>query len=426
VAPPQGRAADSLAVRFEVGTASDVSNEQYYESSIDDTTFLGRRLHGAPETRVAGVAMAEFLAVSADGSRRLRFAPDVSWGNKAHHLGAVAALSGQPSGEVRGSLEARGEYRDDRSFATHRRDARASLLGRVRRSAGDGTGAWRGALGAELVRALEGSDALVLSGESVRAWVGYDHSPLLGWDWNVEYGATIRAHRDSADRDHSEHRLEASVREDFAGGGALSLAAGLHRRLALRATEDSRDRFLRGFADFEPAIPLHEAWSLRLALRAEATRYDSPDSVLDFDYQVVGASAAVRRDLGLFASVSCGPRVESLFAAWAPEEEYADLGLELEVERQGETGGWSVAPAIGRRAYRLEAASLSASASTAPSPTVLPHSSYDYAEVTGFLDQRLPGAIVVRALATARMERHGNPEDDARSLYFSFDVRRLF
>jgi hypothetical protein len=54
------------------------------------------------------------------------------------------------------------------------------------------------------------------------------------------------------------------------------------------------------------------------------------------------------------------------------------------------------------------------------------HSSFDFVELTGFLDQPLPGKLRARATAAVRSERHDVADHDARSLYFSLDLRRLF
>jgi hypothetical protein len=41
-------------------------------------------------------------------------------------------------------------------------------------------------------------------------------------------------------------------------------------------------------------------------------------------------------------------------------------------------------------------------------------------------DQPLPGELRVRLFAYLRFERHTEAAEDARSLYFSLDVRRVF
>ena len=63
----QGR--DSSVVHWEVGVASDVTNEFYYEDTFDDTTFTGTRLTGTPEHRSAAVAAFELARLSGSGGR---------------------------------------------------------------------------------------------------------------------------------------------------------------------------------------------------------------------------------------------------------------------------------------------------------------------------------------------------------------------
>jgi hypothetical protein len=62
----------------------------------------------------------------------------------------------------------------------------------------------------------------------------------------------------------------------------------------------------------------------------------------------------------------------------------------------------------------------------AGSPTVGLHSSYAFYEVNVLADQALPGALRLRAYVNARYESHVDPAQDASSLYFSLDLRRLF
>ena len=56
----------------------------------------------------------------------------------------------------------------------------------------------------------------------------------------------------------------------------------------------------------------------------------------------------------------------------------------------------------------------------------VPRSSFTYLDVTAYGDQKLAGALQVRAMASVRSEWHDDHANDTRSLYFSLDVRRLF
>lgn len=416
------RAADSLSVHWEVGTAAEVSNEQFYESTIDDTTFLGRKLYSDPETRLAVVALAELFRSWQDGRWLARVTPSASVGEKATRLGAIGSVGGRPSEMVRIVLEPRFEYQRDASFGLEHSDWRTSLVGRVRRTSLDELGVLRFNAGAEVVRVIEATDPFVLSGTSGRAALGYTRSPLSGPDWDVEYGAVARTFRDSTSRDHVEQRLSVSLREDYAWGNSLGLGVDAIRRDALREVPSTRDRFTQLHALADGILGSGNTWSLRPELRAEITRYDDPDSLVDFDYDLFGARLPLRKELGLAWRVSSGPRFELLAAPACPWEEYREFAWTLELEKL--TGGawWSLAPVFGRRVCRTFAA---------VDPLVDPltatlHSSFDFVEVSAFLDQPLPGALRTRAMGTLRAERHDNPDHDALSLYFSLDVRRLF
>jgi len=422
VAAFPARAGDSLTVRVEVGTASEVSNEQFYESAIDDTTFLGRRLHDAPETRVAAVGLLELVRTFAGGRWHARFVPNVSLGDEALRAAASASIRGEAGERLRVALEPRMEYRRDDGFGLRRRDWRASLVARLRRPSEDEVGALRFSAGSEVVRSLEGSDPFVLSGTSARAALGYSRVPLFGPEWDVEYGAVVRTFRDSTIRDHLEHRLAASLRALSGAGHDLSLAAGLERRLANHDVTDSRDRFARFDVEAAAGIAFATDWSLRVELRGEYLRHDDPDSLAEFDYGHARAGLLARRELGPGGRVGVGVRGERLTAPWCAEEEYGELAGFLELERITGTALWSVTSAAGHRRYARSAPASLEVDLLAP----LLHSNFDYAELAGFLDQPLPARLRVRAMSTVRAEWHQVPDHDARSLYFSLDVRRLF
>ncbi len=413
--------ADSSSFRLEVGAATQVSNEQFYESSIDDTTFQGRQLLSTPETRVTAVGLAELVRLSEDGRWSARVSPDFALGDGVTRLGAVATLRLRPSGLLRLTLEPRAGYRNEETFGQVRRDWRASVVGRMRLLSLDESSALRVTAGSEVVRSLEGGDPFVLSGTSARAAVAFDRSPLFGWNWDVEYGAIARVFRDSTFRDHVEHHLIASARQDFLGRGLVQLDLSADRRMTLRSAPTSRDRFSEVRAHAEGEVGFGAGWALRPSAGIELTRYDDPDSLLDFDYRITSTSLELRRDLGLAWRLSTGPKAEWLAAPWNPGEEYREYAWFLEAERLTGAGWLSLSPALGHRAYT----DLDAGSSSALDIAAL-HSNFDFLELTGFLDQPLPGRLRARALVTLRAERHADPDQDARSLYFSMDLRRLF
>jgi hypothetical protein len=319
-------------------------------------------------------------------------------------------------------LEPRFEYQRDASFGLEHSDWRASLVGRVRRLSLDELGVLRFNAGAEVVRVIEASDPFVLSGTSGRAALGYTRSPLSGPDWDAEYGAVVRSFRDSTNRDHVEQRLAISLREDYAWGNSLGLTVDGVRRDALREVPSTRDRFSQVHALADGSFGPGNGWSLRPELRAEITRYDDPDSLVDFDYDLYGAWLPLRREMGPAWRVSTGPRFELLAAPACPWEEYREFAWTFELEKL--TGGawWSLAPVLGHR----DCKTFAANEPLGNSLTASLHSSFDFVDVTAFLDQPLPGALRTRAMGTLRAERHDDRDHDALSLYFSLDVRRLF
>lgn len=414
---------DSITWRVEIGSAAEVTNEQFYESSIDDTTFLGRRLYSNPETRLAAVALAELTRASSDGRWLLRLSPDALLGEKHVRLGTSASVHSRPGARTRMSLEPRVEYESDERFGLLRRDWRASVVGRVRRLSEDELATLRITAASDLIRVADGSDPFLLSGTTARAAIGYGRTPIFGWEWDLEYGALARVFRDSTLRDHLEHRFGVTFRRDFERGHAIAFDLSGDRRMALRDPESSRDRFIQLRLRAESSLRVGEGWSLRPEFGAETQRYDRPDSLVEFDYGLVAASLELRRDIGLAWRFSVGPRAEWLASPWSPDEEYGDVALVFEVERLSAGGWWSLAPVLGHRAYALAEASVV----SASDPIALaPHSNFDYVELTGFVDLPVPGGLRVRSLGTLRAERHSIADHDARSLYFSLDLRRLF
>jgi hypothetical protein len=259
----------------------------------------------------------------------------------------------------------------------------------------------------------------VLSSSTARAELGYERAPLFGWDWEIAYGALARVFRDSTGRDHVEQRLEATIHEDLLNGHSASLTLEVDHRMALRSVPGTRDRFVEGRALAAAGFGLGGAWTLHPEAQFEITRYDQPDSVLDFDYGILRAQAGLRREFANGPGVTLAPRAEWLDAPWCPGERYRELSAVCEIEWLRPTSWWSLAPGAGHRTY------LEPSGRGSPL-TLTPHSSFSFLELTGLVDQRLPGALRIRALGTLRLERHDESADDARSLYFSLDARRLF
>ena len=134
---------------------------------------------------------------------------------------------------------------------------------------------------------------------------------------------------------------------------------------------------------------------------------------------MVRAELLLRRDFSGRAWLAAGPRAELLTAPWNPAERYREWGASLEVEFLDDGRWWLLGPAAGRRGYEVS----EVGSSTEPNAI---HSSYLFAELQVLADQALPGHWRLRLTANGRSEKHDDPSQDARSLYFSLDLRRLF
>ncbi len=82
-----------------------------------------------------------------------------------------------------------------------------------------------------------------------------------------------------------------------------------------------------------------------------------------------------------------------------------------------------MSPSAGWRAYRMESSEAPAAGALA---VTVSRSSYAFVQCDAIVDQSLPGAVRLRLFGSGRLERHTDPALDARSLYISLDVRRLF
>ena len=221
-------------------------------------------------------------------------------------------------------------------------------------------------------------------------------------------------------RSHLEHGWEGRWRHVTAGGHALALEVEGARRGTLEAAPTTRDQFLDGRAALELELWSLASWSWRARAEGELLRYDHEDSVLYLDTRVARGRTGPRWQNAAGWSLSAALRVERLSSPRDPGEEYAETGGELGVEWLGLHGWWSAAHAAGWREYLHP--------SGEPGPTSLPgmHSSFAFYELTLFGDQPLPPALRLRVAGTGRLEYHTAHEQDAGSLYFSIDLRRLF
>jgi len=181
----------------------------------------------------------------------------------------------------------------------------------------------------------------------------------------------------------------------------------------------SRDNFLEGRAGLEAGLRPAAGLGAWLKAEAEVQRFDLEDTTLFFDHHVLRATAGPRWGGAGGLDVWIAARVERLSARLAPGESYLEAAVLAEIELFAGGGWWSVTPAGGRRDYGDDPASAAFG---------LPQlrATYRFAELTLLAEQPLGGAVRARALATGRIEWHEDDSQDARSLYISVDVRKLF
>ncbi len=400
---------DTSIVRLEAGVRSDWTNELFYEDSFTDTTFLPPQRVTTPESRYAAV-MTSYFEGARDGRTRYRLQSELNLGNKLQRAilgGSALAMHG--AWDL--TLAPWAEYERDRTFGRDMRRGLASAMLRLRRG-----GAWdeqRLELGGggELARSSGIGSEYVLDRNLLRAWAGFEHAPMFGTEARVRYDFTVRQFPDSLTRDHDEHALSLHARRELGLGHSLAVDGNAVRRVGNQPVPDSRDRFFRAdaSADWE------WRWFTRVALvtsgQAEAMRYDDPDSVAFFDYQLVRARLAPRYELERLR-VSFGPRGEILDAPWNPSESYRELAAAIDLDVLAGGAWWSLAPAIGWREYDEVEFSL--------------HSPYRFYDLSLYGDHPIGSEVRLRVLASGRIEEHARSADDARSLYLSVDVRRLF
>ena len=407
---------DTLGLHIEVGASSDYTNELFYEDTFDSTAFTGRQLVDSPETRYAGVLFTRLTGTRGRRSTGFEIQNELSIGDLLSRDAFLLTLRSQPS--ARWSLFAvpQVEYRRDRTFNRDLEEWRASAAARVRRALDDGeTFAELGARGALLTSSGQGSE-YILDRTSGTALAALERAPLFGLQWRLDYAFTSRVFADSTDRNHYEHAADAQVRFDVPGGRPLVFEAGANRRSTVAPAITTRDNFWEQHGALDGEIGIAGAWSLKGRCEVRAVQYDVQDSTLYFDYEELLARFAPRWTSGT-TSLALGPRFDALFARLNPGEAYQEIAAVGEFESLALGAWWNVIPAAGWRDY-TEPAGSDASLGV--------HSSYSFLEINVLADQALPGALRLRAYVNGRYESHVDHAQDARSLYFSLDLRRLF
>ena len=416
IARAQGR--DSSAFHWELGAATDVTNEFFYEATFDDTTFTGRRLTGTPEHRSAMVAALELARLSS--GRRLWLRQEATLGDKVMRSYTRAEWLVESSGGWRAVLVPELDLNRDESFGGDRRELRFSPHARLRHRSLDRSQSWDLLVGGDWFRAAGTSDLSALDRNAGRGWLRWALAPLDAW-WDTElgYGADVRAFPDSVVRDHLEQHGALTLRGLLPHAGAIALDVQLDRRTSIYETPSTRDHFWSGRADGNAFLPLHERLTAEAWVSVDGYRYDDPDTSVYFDYQLWSALPALHWSLAGGWGLRLGPRFERL---WAPEvqaERYTQVSAVFEFERL-KAGNWlSFVPSAGWREYDLSAATLSLA-----TPDL--HSSYLFVSGDLFTDVGLPGLLRLRVSGSGRYESHEDPSQDASGIYLAVDLRRRF
>jgi len=414
-------APDTSRWRVEAGVGADVTNEQFYEDAyLADTTAFGRRLVSTPEARYAGLLDMRLEGTRARRAVRYQLHHALSLGDllqrglldldRDHDFGSDWRLHFAP----------RVELRHDRTFGRNLTEAREGATARLRHLVrGEDTFAEVG-LGGDFLRTWGQGADFILDRNAGSVSLALDHLGLEPGEWRLAWRLVARSFPDSCERSHLEHGWEARWRRMTGGGHVLDLETTGARRATFAVAPTTRDRFWEGRAALDLELWSLATWSWRTRVEGELLRYDREDSLLYLGTRVLRLRTGPRLhgvagwSLGLAA---CGERLE---CPRDPGEEYAEAGGELAFEWLGRRGWWSLAPAAGWREY------LGASGGAALATLPDLHSSFAFYELALFGDQPLPGSLRLRLSGTGRAEVHGDGTDDARSLYFSVDVRRLF
>lgn len=418
---PAARAqqADTSFVRWEVGAASDVTNEQFHEATYDDTLLTGRKLSSSPEVRTAAVAAIE-AAGHVAASARLWFREEGTYGDKLKRSYTRFDLSGTPRPGLRLSLTPLLDLRHDQSFGDDRREQEFLPEGRARLSSSSRSDLLDLLVGGDWFRSQGTSELVTLDRNAGRAWLRWSHAPLTSrWDSELGYGADLRTFPDSTNRDHVEQHGALTLRGTLPAVGTAILDAQVDRRTPIYDTPSTRDHFWSGHGNGTVFVPLHEQLTAELWLTVDGYRYDHPDSSVYFDYTLVSLLPSLHWTLARDWSLRLGPGFENLMAPDVPNERYHQFELALEAERL-HLGDWlSLSPSAGWREYEHSSSTLSLA-----EPDL--HSSYLFLEGEAFGDFGLPGRLRLRFSGSARYESHEDPSQDANSLYASIDIRRSF
>jgi hypothetical protein len=412
---------DTLGLRLEAGPGVDVTNEQFYEDLFDSSIVarrIGRQLVSMPETRSA-LLVDGTLAGTRD-ARRARHEThlSVSLGDRLQR-GALDAAWRQSLGPwTQLSLLPRFEVRHDRTFGRDLDETRAGILARVRRTLPDDATVLELAGGGDLLRASgQGAEFLLdRNSGTVSGAIGRD--AWGGDEWRGGYTFNVRTFPDSVERNHLEHAWEGRWRHGLSPRWALVLDSDGARRSTIERAPTSRDNFWQGRVALELSHEPLGGWGARMRGEGELLHYDIEDTTVFENERTARAEALLRwsAPAGQW-TIGVGPRGEVFSIRRDPGEDYREIAGTAELEWLTGHVWWNVTPVAGWRAYR-----------DVRGPDDLPalHSSFAFLELGVFGDQFVAPRTKLRLFGNVRAERHTDASQDARSLYFSCELRRLF
>ncbi|MCU0258798.1 MAG: hypothetical protein MUF56_07215 [Solirubrobacteraceae bacterium] len=411
-----GSGGDSLRLRIEVGASAEYTNELYYVDEFVDTTFLERRLVDDPELVPLGVAYAALAGARGGGTTSYVLENELGIGSLLQRDRLALRLV-HDAIDWRLGLVPRVEWRHDRTLGRDLTEQRAGVTGGARRLFPVSGLVAEASAGAEWLRASGLGSGQMPDRDVLSGLLALDQASA-GSDWRLSGGYIHRAFPDSVTRDHHEWWGEGRTRLGSLARLSFDLDGGLVRRLPARPAPTTRDDFLevRGGAGLVGRLGSSLGWRVRG--EAEALRYAEPDSTLYFDYEVGRLVALLRHDGGRW-SLEGGPRLEALRSPANAGEGYDEFAGVIELTLFAPGAWWSFEPVFGRRRYQpdpsLEAIGYGSLRST-----------YTFLEANVTGDQPLGAGLRLRALVSGRHEWHTDGSQDATSLYFSLDLRRLF
>jgi len=422
VGPPRLRSAfaDTLGLRLEIGGSSDFTNEIYYLDSLASPTLAVRQRFEIPEARHAGVVLASLEGTRAGRGTHYALTQELSLGDLLKRASVAGRWRQTLAPGWRLFAGPRLQYRRDRTLGRDFEEFQAAGSARLRRSFGDGQAAAElGVLGDWLSTTGSGA-ALLLDRWSAGASGSLEQSDFRGVDGRIDYVLRGRVFPDSGVRDHLEHQTQGRLRLGWGIADFAVLDAAVIRRVTLRAAPTSQDNFWEesGALDLVFAAAADVAWPARLAV--ESVQFDVEDDVIYFDHHRFQARAGARFQPERPWTLELGPLGEWLEAPRAGEESYVEFGAFSEFEAIAAGTLWSVTPSAGHRRYRAP------SESATVDPYGVGRSSYRFVQLDLLGDQRLPGGWRARVAGSTRWELHDESVENAASLYFSLDVRRLF